>query len=52
MDAAATALAKAMQYSIDRYPAVVFDGEIVVYGVTDLTVALEQYRVWHTGRRP
>ena len=30
-----------MQYGIDRYPAVVFDGEAVVYGVTDLTVALE-----------
>jgi integrating conjugative element protein (TIGR03757 family) len=52
MQSAATALAKAMQYGVDRYPAVVFDGEAVVYGVTDLTVALEQYRAWQAGRQP
>jgi integrating conjugative element protein (TIGR03757 family) len=52
MQHAALGLAKAMQYAIDRYPVIVFDGEAVVYGVTDLTVALEQYRAWHTGRRP
>ena len=52
MRGAATALAKAMQYGLDRYPAVVFDGEAVVYGVTDLTVALEQYRAWQSGQRP
>ena len=52
MQSVATALAKAMQYGVERYPAVVFDGEAVVYGVTDLTVALEHYRAWHTGKRP
>ena len=52
MQLVATALAKAMQYGVERYPAVVFDGVAVVYGVTDLTVALEQYRVWQAGRRP
>ena len=52
MQSAATALAKAMQYGIDRYPAVVFDGKAVVYGVNDLTVAREQYRAWQTGGRP
>jgi integrating conjugative element protein (TIGR03757 family) len=52
MHASATALAKAMQYGVDRYPAVVFDGEAVVYGVTDLTLAIEQYRAWRTGKRP
>ena len=52
MHSAATALAKAMQYGLDRYPAVVFSGEVVVYGVTDLTVALEQYWAWQAGRRP
>ena len=52
MHSAATALAKAMQYGLDRYPAVVFNGEVVVYGVTDLTVALEQYRAWQSGWRP
>ena len=50
MQLAAQGLAKAMQYGVDRYPAVVFDGEAVVYGVTDLTVTLEQYQVWQTGR--
>jgi integrating conjugative element protein (TIGR03757 family) len=52
MQSVATGLAKAMQYGVDRYPAIVFDGESVVYGVTDLTVALEQYQAWQTGRRP
>ena len=52
MQLAAQGLAKAMQYGVDRYPAVVFDGEAVVYGVTDLTVALAQYQVWQTGRKP
>ena len=52
MHAAATALAKAMQVGLDRYPAVVFDGKAVVYGVTDLAVAREQYRAWQAGKRP
>ena len=42
----AIGLSKAMQYGIDRYPAVVFDGEVVVYGVTDLTEAIHRYRQW------
>ena len=52
IQAAAMALAKAVQYGVERYPAVVFDGEAVVYGVTDLTLAIEQYRAWRTGWRP
>ena len=52
MHSAATGLAKALQYGVERYPAVVFDGEAVVYGLTDLNVALEQYRTWQTGRQP
>ncbi|MCP5410124.1 MAG: TIGR03757 family integrating conjugative element protein [Chromatiaceae bacterium] len=43
---AAIGLSKAMQYGIDRYPAVVFNGESVVYGVTDLTKAMHRYREW------
>lgn len=40
-------LLKALDYGIDRYPAVVFDGgESVVYGVTDLDEALGYYRRW------
>ena len=43
---AAIGLAEAMQYGIDRYPAIVFDGHAVVYGVTDLFEALERYDAW------
>ena len=42
----AIGLSKGMQYGIDRYPAVVFNGEVVVYGVTDLAEALHRYRRW------
>ena len=52
MQASATALAKAMQYGIYRYPAIVFDGQAVVYGVTDLHVALAHYQAWRTGVEP
>jgi integrating conjugative element protein (TIGR03757 family) len=43
---AALGLAKAMQYGVDRYPAIVFDGQAVVYGVTDVQSALTNYRAW------
>jgi len=36
----------AMQYGLDRYPAVIFDQQAIVYGVTDLHVATKQYRQW------
>ena len=47
----AMGLAKAMQYGVDRYPAIVFDGEVVVYGMTDLSSALNHYRTWRAGGR-
>jgi len=46
MRRAAMGLAKAMQYGVDRYPAIVFDGQAVVYGVTDVQTALAHYRAW------
>ncbi|WP_084610015.1 TIGR03757 family integrating conjugative element protein [Sedimenticola selenatireducens] len=46
MQRAAMGLAKAMQYGVDRYPAIVFDGEAVVYGVTDVQIAIAHYRAW------
>ncbi|MEW8332049.1 MAG: TIGR03757 family integrating conjugative element protein [Candidatus Thiodiazotropha sp.] len=46
MQRAAAGLAKAMQYGVDRCPAIVFDGQAVVYGVTDVQSALGYYRVW------
>jgi len=46
MQSAAMGLAKAMQYGVDRYPAIVFDGQAVVYGVTDVQIAIAHYRAW------
>lgn len=48
----AVGLAKAMQYDIDRYPAIVFDGRVVVYGLTDLRYALDHYQAWQAKHRP
>ena len=52
MQQAAIGLAKAVQYGVDRYPAIVFDGVAVVYGVTDIREALHRYRRWREGRKP
>ncbi|MEA3275692.1 MAG: DUF1525 domain-containing protein, partial [Pseudomonadota bacterium] len=41
----------AAEYGIDRYPAIVLDGQAVVYGVTDVGEALRHYRMWQ-GRAP
>jgi integrating conjugative element protein (TIGR03757 family) len=49
MQRSAIGLAKAMQYGISRYPAIVFDGQAVVYGVTDLKAALVHYQSWRVG---
>ena len=51
MQRAAMGLAKAMQYGVDRYPAIVFDGEVAIYGVTDIGEALDRYRLWREGRK-
>ena len=42
------ALILSMQYGLDRYPAVIFDQQVVVYGVTDLHAATKRYRHWLT----
>ena len=52
MQHAATGLAKAVQYGIDRYPAIVFNGQGVIYGLTDLDTAFQYYWVWQTRGRP
>ncbi len=49
---AAVGLAKSMQYGVDRYPAIVFDGKVVVYGLADLNTALDHYLAWKAGARP
>jgi len=51
MRGAAVGLGKAMQYGIDRTPAVVFDGEAVVYGMADVPAAVEAYEAWQMEQR-
>lgn len=46
LENAANGLVKAKHYGIDRYPAIVFDGEAVVYGVTDVDAAKSGYLQW------
>ncbi len=46
LENAANGLVQAMQYGIDRYPAIVFDGNAVVYGITDVRAATQRYRQW------
>ena len=48
LENAAKGLVQAMQYGINRYPAIVFDGDAVVYGVTDVTAATQLYQRWQT----
>lgn len=48
----AQALARAVELGIDRYPAIVIDGQWVLYGLTDLSEALTFYRSWQAGHRP
>lgn len=42
----AKGLVKAMHYGIDRTPAIVFDGQTVIYGVSDVDEATKRYRQW------
>jgi integrating conjugative element protein (TIGR03757 family) len=52
LEHSATALAKAVQYGVEKSPAMVFDGDLVVYGLTDLSVALMHYRLWRSSETP
>jgi integrating conjugative element protein (TIGR03757 family) len=52
MQRSSIGLAKAMQYGINRYPAIVFDGQAVVYGMTDLNAARAHYQTWRTAVKP
>lgn len=46
LENAAKGLVQVMQYGIDRYPAIVFDGQAVVYGLTDIPAATQLYQRW------
>jgi len=43
-------LIRAMQLGVDRIPAVVFDNQFVIYGTTDIPLALKKYRQWSVER--
>jgi integrating conjugative element protein (TIGR03757 family) len=48
----ARALARAVELGIGRYPAIVIDGQWVLYGLTDLSAAVTLYRRWQASHRP
>lgn len=35
-----------MAYALDRYPAIIFDQQAVIFGVTYLALAMNRYRQW------
>lgn len=44
--ATATGLLAAQRYGLTRYPAIVINGEAVIYGLTDPREAVRQYQRW------
>lgn len=46
----AIGLVKTAQYGIDRYPAIVLDGEVLIYGVVDVPEAIHRYVLWREDR--
>ena len=42
-------LTKALQYGVDRTPAIVINGSAVIYGVTNLVDAVHRYEAWREG---
>jgi integrating conjugative element protein (TIGR03757 family) len=44
LNAGAAGLALARQHGLDRFPAVVIDGHVIVYGVMDLRQVVALYR--------
>jgi len=37
---------KAMDYGLTHYPALVFNGQAIIYGVTDVLDGLNRYQIW------
>lgn len=40
------AIGVAMKYGVDRYPAIIFDHQAVVFGLTDILAATSFYLLW------
>ena len=47
----ATGLLAARQYGLERYPAIVINGEAVTYGLTDPAEAVGLYKAWRARER-
>jgi integrating conjugative element protein (TIGR03757 family) len=47
LEHAATSIATALSYGVIQYPAIVFNSEFVVYGLSDPLPALEHFQRWH-----
>ncbi|WP_405240731.1 DUF1525 domain-containing protein [Lentisalinibacter orientalis] len=43
---AARGLSRALELGIDRYPAMVIEEQVILYGLRDPGVALDRYRTW------
>jgi integrating conjugative element protein (TIGR03757 family) len=42
---------RAWSLGLEKYPAVVFDDQYVVYGTTDVTLAEQRLKAWQEGQR-
>ena len=40
------ALSVAMSYGVESYPAIIIDQQVILFGVTNLTLAIKKYRQW------
>jgi integrating conjugative element protein (TIGR03757 family) len=49
LEQGAAALMEAVQSGVEKFPAMVFDDEWVVYGLLDLSTAFSEYRNWQGG---
>jgi integrating conjugative element protein (TIGR03757 family) len=50
LEHAATSIATARAYGVIKYPAIVFNSEFVVYGLSDPLPALEHFQRWHLAK--
>lgn len=47
----ATGLLAARRYGLERYPAIVINGEAVTYGLSDPVKAIDRYKAWRARER-
>jgi integrating conjugative element protein (TIGR03757 family) len=50
LEHAATSIATALSYGVTQYPAIVFNSEFVIYGLSDPLLALEHFQRWHLAK--